>query len=179
MTDNIDRAVGIAKQIDPDIGPTLEMEKKSLSEEELKAKLLNFFQLNKQAAEIILAHRGQSFEQIKASFNANVAAHVQNGIQIAMFVNNVMNKKGDLSTLANSAAGKVVAADPRLDGFLQANPKISADAGRKEIADDIEKILVAYFTNLKGATLDQNRIIEELAGKVTGRIGEILRAWSK
>lgn len=176
---NIDQAVEIAKQIDPDIGPALEMERKSLSEAEFKAKLLNFFKLNKQAAEIILAHKGQTYEQIKASFDANVAAHVQNGVQIAVFVNAVMNKQGDLNSLATAAAGRVAAADPRLESFLQANPKIDGITGRREIADDIQKILVAYFTNLKGKAFDQNQMTEELAGRVTGRIGEILRAWSR
>lgn len=175
---NIDEAIKIAKQIDPDIGVALDMERKTLSEEELKAKLLNFFRLNKQAAEIILAHKGQSYEQIKASFDANVAAHVQNGIHVAMFVADVMKKKGDLNSLALAAAKRVAAADPRLESFLQANPKINAEAARKEITDDVQSILANYFSNLKGKALDQNRIIEELAGRVTGRIGVILHAWS-
>lgn len=176
---SIDEAIKIAKQINPDIGPSLDVNRKSMTEEELKAKLLVFFQQNEQAAKIILAHKGQTYEQIKASFDANVAAHVQISIQVAMFVNQVMNKKGDLETLATEATGKIVIVDPRVESFIQANPKINTDTARKEIADDIQSIFVAYFTNLKGATLDQNLINEELSHKATARIGEILRAWSK
>ena len=175
---NIDEVIQIAKEIDPDVEPTLEMERKSLPEEDFRLKLLNFFRVNKQAAEIILAHKGQSYEQIKASFDANVAAHVQNGIHVAMFVADVMKKKGDLNSLALTAAKRVAVADPRLESFLQANPKINAEAARKEIADEAQSILVNYFSTLKGTALDQNRIIEELAGKVTGRIGVILNSWS-
>jgi len=175
---NIDEVIQIAKEIDPDVEPTLEMERKSLPEEDFRLKLLNFFRVNKQAAEIILAHKGQSYEQIKASFDANVAAHVQNGIHVAMFVADVMKKKGDLNSLALTAAKRVAVSDPRLESFLQANPKINAEVAKKEIADEVQSILVNYFSTLKGTALDQNRIIEELAGKVTGRIGVILNSWS-
>ncbi len=175
---NIDKAIEIAKRIDPNIGPALDMDRKSLSESKLREKLLRFFELNKKAADVILAHPGKSFEEIKASFDANVAAHARISIQVASFVNDIFSKKSDLSALALSASRRIVLADPRIENFYKINPKIDPAATSQEISEDVQSMLVNYFENLKGRNIDQEKIIEDITAKITLQIGQLLAKYA-
>ena len=172
---SLDKAIEIAKKIDPNIGPSLDMERKNLPEEQLKAKLRQFFAANKKAAEIILAHPGKSQEEIIHSFDLNLKAHVNNNFHIATFVGNVLNRKGDLAILAGSAAKRIVLSDPRIEiafAKLKTEEKV---VRAKEISDTIAEELTTYFENFKSKELDQVAIIDELTTKITAKIGRELK----
>jgi len=171
---SLDKAIEIAKKIDPNIGPSLDMERKNLPEEQLKAKLRQFFAANKKAAEIILAHPGKSQEEIIHSFDLNLKAHVNNNFHIATFVGNVLNRKGDLAILAGSAAKRIVLSDPRIAAAFQKLKPEEKAARAEKIFDALASGLTSYFENFKGKELDRAAIIEELTTKVTKKIAEIL-----
>lgn len=172
---SLDKAIEIAKKIDPAIGPTLDLDRKNLPEEQLKAKLRQFFETNKKAAEFILAHPGKSADELSAMIEINIKAHVNNNFHISIFVANVLAKKGDLATLADSAAKRIVLSDPRIEAaFVKLKPEEKISRARK-ISDAITSELVSYFENLKGKELDRAAIIEELTTKVTIKIAEILQ----
>jgi hypothetical protein len=58
-------------------------------------------------------------------------------------------------------------ADERLNKFYAENKQVNPAETSKEIAAEIEKNLVAYFSNLKGKKLDRTKIIEDLTEDVT------------
>jgi len=171
----IDEAIKIAKQLNPDIGPSLDIDRKNLAEKELAAKLLKFFADNRKAIEIMKVHPGKSAAEIKALLDRNVSAHVVVSNHVGLFVYNVLNRKGDLAALADSAGKRIILSDPRIEAAL-AKLKPEEKAERAEKIFNIVVIeLSSYFENLKEKKLDQNQIIEELTTKVTAKIGETLK----
>lgn len=140
----------------------------------LEGKLKEIFDAGEKAAQIIKNHPGQSFEQIKKAVDLNISAHVSASNHIGLFVFNVLNKKGDLKTLADSATKRIVLSDARIEVAFQ---KLSV----KEKAARAEKIygviladLVSYFENLKGKKLDQNKIVDDLTVEIVKKIPELL-----
>ena len=140
----------------------------------LEDKLKEIFDDNRKAVEVIKKHPGQNFEQIKKTFDKNVSAHVIASNHIGLFVYNVLNRKGDLTTLANSAAKRIVLSDPRIEAaFAKLKPEEKISRARK-ISETIVVELTSYFENLKGKKLDQAAISEELTTKVTTKVAEQL-----
>jgi len=140
----------------------------------LENKLKEIFGSNRKAAEIIKKHPGQSFEQIKKTFDLNVSAHVIVSNHIGLFVSNVLNRKGDLAILAGSAAKRIVLSDPRIAAAFQKLKPEEKAARAEKIFDALASGLTSYFENFKGKELDRAAIIEELTTKVTKKIAEIL-----
>ena len=98
----------------------------------LENKLKEIFDSNRKAAEIIKKHPGQSFEQIKKTFDLNVSAHVIVSNHIGLFVSNVLNRKGDLAILAGSAAKRIVLSDPRIAAAFQKLNQRKKQRGRRK-----------------------------------------------
>ena len=140
----------------------------------LENKLKEIFDSNRKAAEIIKKHPGQSFEQIKKTFDLNVSAHVIVSNHIGLFVSNVLNRKGDLAILAGSAAKRIVLSDPRIAAAFQKLKPEEKAARAEKIFAALASGLTSYFENFKGKELDRAAIIEELTTKVTKKNAEIL-----
>ena len=173
---DINRAIEIAKKLEPASGPSLEMDKKNLSPEELRQKLRALFLRYKKEAKILKAHPDKNYEQIKAIFDANVAAHSQIVIQISTFVNAVLGKNGDLEALAKSAARRIVLADPRIESHLKGKSVAEKTEISKKIASEVEKMLVEYFEKFTGRDLDKIMVIDELTTKTTAEIAGMLNS---
>lgn len=172
---DIDKAIQIAKKLNPDTGPSLEMSRKSLSDDEMIVKLERFFDDYERAMKVVEQHPGKNYQQIKAIFDANTKTHVNNLIFISTFVNDVLDKKGDLNSLAKSAARRVVLADERLNNFYAENKKVDPATTSKKIAENIEMMLIEYFTSLKGTNIDRGKIIDELTREVTISVAKSLQ----
>jgi hypothetical protein len=166
MTD-ISKLIEIAKKIDPSVGPTFDMARKSSDDDQMLAKLQSFFNSYEKALKIIKQHPGKNYQQIKESFDLNTKTHVANLTFLSAFVNDVLDKKGDLDSLAVSASRRIILADERLNKFYLENKQVDPAATSKEIATEVEKNLVTYFSNLKGKKLDRAKIIEDLTEEVT------------
>jgi len=140
----------------------------------LEQKLREIIEINRKAAKIIKNHPGQSFEQIKKSVDLNIASHVSTSNHVALFVYNVMNQKGDLKTLADSAAKRIVLSDSRIETAFQSLSTAEKAAKAEKIYNSILTDLVSYFENLKGTKIDQNKIIDELTTQLVKKIAAIL-----
>ena len=172
---NLNKAIEIAKEIEPSVGPALDMDRKNLSDVELAAKLRNFFLAYKQAAEFSLAHPDKEPEELVAIMKSNIAAHINNDFHIATFVASVLAKKGDLATLADSAAKRIVLSDPRIEAAFAKLKSEQKVAKAKEISAAIAGELTNYFENLKGKVLNREAIINELTTRVTAKVAETLK----
>ncbi len=142
--------------------------------DELKNKLKKIFDDAEKAVTIIRNHPGQSFEQIKKTVNLNITAHVVAGNHVGLFVYNVLHQKGDLKTLADAAAKRIVLSDPRIETAFVGLSVADKTATAEKIYNLILADLVSYFENLKGKKLDQSTITEELTINVTKKIASIL-----
>jgi hypothetical protein len=176
---DIEKAIKIAKELDPSIGPSLDIDRKNMSEPQMIARLKKFFDDYDKAIQVVKTHPGQSYEQIKQTFDTNVKSHSRALIHVAALVNDVMGKNGDLNSLATSAARKIVLSDQRIKNFLQSNPKSDKAKVSQEIAETLEKNLINYFANLKGTELNKIAIIEELTNKSVLTVAEILEKFGK
>jgi hypothetical protein len=164
---DIDRAIKVAKELNPDIGPSLDMARKSAPDEVMVVKLKKFFDDYEKAMKIVESHPGKNYEQIKEVFDLNVKTHAVNYTFLLAFVNDVLNKKSDLGSLATSTSRRMVLADERLNKFYQENKKIDPALTSREIAQEIERNLVSYFSNLKGKKLDRVKIVADLTEEIT------------
>ena len=176
---SLDKAIEIAKKIDPGVGPSLEIDRKNMSEPQLRAKLQDFFAVNKKAAEIALAHPGKSFVEIKQSIDNNISAHVNNDFHVLTFVGNVLAKKGDLASLAQSCARRIVLSDPRILNYFVQNPKADKIKLSQTLSDDLQTLLVNYFENVKGKKLNSEAMVDELTTQVTKKVAETLKSFGK
>lgn len=164
---DIDKAIKIAKELNPDIGPSLDMARKSSTDEVMTIKLKKIFDDYEKAMKIVQSHPGKNFAQIKEIFDINAKTHVTNYTFLSSFVNDLLDKKGDLNSLALSTSRRIILADQRLNSFYQQNQNIDPAATSGRIAKEIEGILVNYFSNLKGKNIDRRKIVDELTEKVT------------
>jgi len=164
---DIDRAIKIAKELNPDIGPSLDMARKNAPDEVMVIKLKKFFDDYEKAMKIVESHPGKNYQEIKEVFDLNAKTHATNYTFLSAFVNDVLDKKGDLGSLAISASRRIILADERLNKFYAENKQVNPAETSKEIAAEIEKNLVTYFSNLKGKKLDRTKIIEDLTEDVT------------
>ncbi|MEI8061255.1 MAG: hypothetical protein WCG99_03095 [Candidatus Berkelbacteria bacterium] len=176
---DLDKAIQIAKEINPDIGPSLDLERKTVPEAELAAKLKRFFDDCENAAKVMEAHPGQSYEQIESSFHSNAAAHSQIRLHVTYFVDSIINQKGDLSGQAQIAARRIILSDPRINEFIK-NLKV---ADRPLLAEKIYNLVVAelttYFENLRGTKIDHNKIVEDLTADIVKKISQALGSLGK
>lgn len=173
---SIDKAIEIAKKIDPAIGPSLEIDRKNLSDKELAVKLQDFFEVNKKAAEIVMAHPGKSPAELKQTIDTNISAHINNDFHILIFITNVLAKKSDLSSMAQSCARRIVLSDPRIEAAFKTLTVVEKAAEAEKIYNIIVADLVSYFENTKGKKLDSEAMVEELTTAVTKKVAETLHA---
>lgn len=171
---SLEKALEIAKKIDPAIGPSLEMDRKNLSENELAAKLREFFDAYEKAAKFKLAHPGKSNKELEGMVAQNINAHVNNDFHIAIFVTRVLKKKGDLEGLAQTAARGIVLSDPRIAEYFSKNPKADKVKLSESISTQTQKALTDYFLKFKGQNVDSEAITAELTTLVTKQIAEML-----
>ena len=164
---DIEKAIKIAKELNPDIGPSLDMARKNAPDEVMAIKLKKFFDDYEKAMKIVESHPGKNYQQIKAVFDSNAKTHATNYTFLSAFVNDVLDKKGDLGSLAISASRRIILADERLNKFYQENKQVNPAETSKGIAGEVEKNLVTYFSNLKGKKLDRIKIIQELTEEIT------------
>ncbi len=176
---SIEKAIEIALKIDPSIGPALEIDRKTLSEDQFKAKLHDFFVTNKKAADIAIAHPGKSFAEIKQAVDINISAHINNDFHILTFVTNVLTKKGDLTSLALSCSRRIVLSDPRISNYFEENPQADKIHTSQTICDELQTLLVKYFENIKGQKLDTEAMAEELTVAASKKVAEILGSLGK
>ena len=174
---NIDKAIKIAKKLDPLVAQTFEADRRNLPESQLIAKLKKFFDDYEKAIRAIEAHPNQNYEQIKQSFDLNVQSHSRTVVHISAFVNDVFNKKADLASLATSAARKIVLSDSRLAHYFETSPAANKIEISRESATALEKIFLDYFQNLKGKVMNKTAIVEELTHKAVSAISEILQKY--
>ena len=176
---SIEKAIEIAKKIDPAIGPSLDMDKKNLSEAQLKIKLKDFFVANKKAADLMIAHPGKTPDELKDMVEINITAHVNNDFHIATFVTSVLGKKSDLDSLALSTSRRIVLSDPRIPEYFKQNPGVDKAKISQELSEKIKQALIDYFSNLKGKNIDQGAIVDELTTNVTKGIAKTLESIGK
>lgn len=172
---DIDKAINIAKELDPDSGPSLDMARKSSDDQLMIIKLKKFFDDYEKAMRIVEGHPGKSYEEIKEVFDLNAKTHVANYTFLSSFVADVLSKKGDLASLARSAARRIVLADQRLNNFYAQNEKVDPVSTSKRIAAEIESILVGYFSNFKGKDIDKVKIVDELTEQVTIAAAQLIQ----
>lgn len=140
----------------------------------LENKLKQVFDDAEKAAEIIKNHPNQNFEQIQKSVNLNISAHVSTSNHIALFVHNVLNRKGDLKSLADSAAKRIVLSDARIEAAFDNLSVAQKAVGAEIIYNTIVADLTSYFENLKGKQIDQNRITDQLTTMIVKKVNQIL-----
>lgn len=145
----------------------------------LENKLKEIFDTSEHAAEIVEKHPGQNFDQIKKTFELNVSAHISTSNHVGLFVYNVLNRKGDLKTLADAAAKRIVLSDARVEAVFQNLPVTEKAARAEKIYNIIVVELTSFFEQLKGKNLDQNTIIESLTSVVSKKISETLNSFGK
>lgn len=171
---SLDKAIEIAKKIDPAIGPSLEMDKKNLSEAQLTQKLRDFFTAYGNAAKFKLAHPGKTNKELEGLVLMNMNAHINNDFHIATFVVSVLGKKGDLESLSLSAARKIVLSDPRIEDHFKTNPEADKIKISQQISDEVQKLLMDYFLHFKGQKIDSENITMDLTVAATKKVAEIL-----
>ncbi|MFA5158254.1 MAG: hypothetical protein WC451_03680 [Patescibacteria group bacterium] len=171
---SIEKAIEIAKKIDPAIGPSLEMDKKNMTEAQLSVKLRDFFDAYENAAKFKQAHPGKNNKELESMVAQNINAHVNNDFHVATFVASVLSKKGDLEALSLSAARRIVLSDPRIEIYFKANPSADKIKLSEKITAEIQKILMDYFLKFKGRAVDSEAISAELTVSVTKKIAELL-----
>lgn len=164
---DIDRAIKIAKELNPDIGPSLDIARKNAPDEVMVIKLKKFFDDYEKAMKIVESHPGKNYQEIKEVFDLNAKTHATNYTFLSAFVNDVLDKKGDLGSLAISASRRIILADERLNKFYRENQHIDPAETSKGIASEVEKSLVSYFSNLRGKKLDRQKIIQDLTKETT------------
>lgn len=142
----------------------------------LEQKLREILDADRKALQVIKNHPGQSYEQIKKSVDLNISAHVSASNHVGLFVYNAMNKKSDLKTLADACAKRIILSDARIEAAFQKLTAAQKAKGAEIINNFIVADLVSYFENLKGKTMDQSKIVDELTVAIVKKIAETLQA---
>jgi len=141
----------------------------------INEKLKDIFDNAEKAAQIVRAHPGQNIDQVRKSVNTNIVAHVSASNHIGLFVSKVLNRKGDLKTLADTTTKRIILSDIRIENTFK---KLSVDEKTKR-AEAIYNVvlpeLMSYFEKLKGKKLEQKQISEELTVTIVKKIAETLK----
>lgn len=176
---DIDRAIKIAKELNPDIGPSLDMARKNAPDEVMVIKLKKFFDDYEKAMKIVESHPGKNYQEIKEVFDLNAKTHATNYTFLSAFVNDVLDKKGDLGSLAISASRRIILTDERLNKFYAENKQINPAETSKRIAENVQKMLIDYFSKLKGTKIDRGKIVTDLVSEITKYVAEEIQKIAK
>jgi len=144
------------------------------TEQQRKEKLMKFLETNRKALEIVKNHKGKTFEEIQQSLNLNIAAHVSSMNHVSLFVNNILNQKGDLKTLADSAAKRIVLSDARIEFIFKKLTVQQKITQAERISQMITATLIEYFENLKGKKINPGQISNELTIEINKKIANLL-----
>ena len=128
----------------------------------IELKIKEILDSAEKAAEIIKNHPGESLEQIKAGFDMNIQAHITTKNHVSLFISKVLAKQGDLKTLADSAAKRIILSDIRLAEYMKSLKPEDKIKTAEAIHSALIKTLVSYFENFKGKSLNQKLMSEEL-----------------
>ena len=145
----------------------------------LEDKLKELFDSTEKAAKIVEAHPGQSIDQIKKTVSLNISAHVTAESHVGLFVYNVLNRKGDLKTLVDAAAKRIVLSDSRIEVAFQGLSPADKATRAEKIYNVLVSELTSFFENLKGKDFDQNKAVEALTTTVVKKVAEILNSFGK
>jgi len=140
----------------------------------LEAKLKEIFATSKKAAQIVIAHKGQSFESIKQAFDLNVSSHVIVMNHITVYVQKVLNRRGDLRQLSTSAAKRITLSDPKIELAAKTLSQNQIEVFNNQMTKVLSDELAGYFENYKGQNIDQNRTIEDLTEITLKKVNQIL-----